>query len=243
VICQIDSVRKARFFQDIGIDRISVSPDLNRDPKMLRAIRRAVAADIEILVNSSCLLDCPVRTYHYNVGGHASQVKGAEQEQLAFFCATVCRMVKLRQPEQLIRGHWVRPEDIESYDRMGIQMYKVQGRTSNPDDLLHSIAAYLGGTYRGNLVRILGEMPNRRTTQSVTVDNAALDGFSDFFYDREPDCHFDCDECGYCIGVTNRVVKMKSNFRKQKLTETVKQHEEMLEHDLVIERMLNIETE
>jgi collagenase-like PrtC family protease len=56
----IDSLEKARYVRNMGIDILVLDPLLiNRDFAALRAIRQALGDEIEILVNNNCLMNCP----------------------------------------------------------------------------------------------------------------------------------------------------------------------------------------
>jgi hypothetical protein len=58
----------------------------------------------------------------------------------------------------------------------------------------------------------------------VIVDNRALDGFLEFFFDT--DCsERDCEACRYCHRVAERAVRIDPLFRQ----EVLRQYDEVLE--------------
>lgn len=66
-ILNIDSVQEALFYEQLGVDRIILGEDINRDFEMLKKIRKAVNCKLEILANTRCLFQCPYRMYHFNL--------------------------------------------------------------------------------------------------------------------------------------------------------------------------------
>lgn len=72
-IAQVNSVQRAKFFELLGADEISIDFMINRDFHLLKNIKEATKCNIQLLLNDMCLYQCPFRQYHYNVLGHVSQ--------------------------------------------------------------------------------------------------------------------------------------------------------------------------
>ncbi|MDI6811738.1 MAG: U32 family peptidase, partial [archaeon] len=71
-IAHVKSVQQAIFFDRLGVDRITVSYMINRYLNLLEAMNKSTKCELEILVNESCMHDCPYRDYHYNLTSHGS---------------------------------------------------------------------------------------------------------------------------------------------------------------------------
>ncbi len=106
--------------------------------------------------------------------------------------------MKVQDPSQLIKGPWIRPEDLELYEGLGLQQFKIAGREQGEQWLLRAIVAYSQRRYDGplndlingfDLVEPFGPLPLR-------IDNRALDGFLTFFHRK--DCTLGCLDCNYC---------------------------------------------
>ena len=58
-VCRINSVPKAKQYEDFGVDEIIVDENINRDFDTLLAIRKALDIELELIANPCCLHDCP----------------------------------------------------------------------------------------------------------------------------------------------------------------------------------------
>ena len=63
ILASVTDPVRARYFDELGVDRISLSPDVNRSPEVIKSIRRAVSCELGILLNEGCLLNCPYRRF------------------------------------------------------------------------------------------------------------------------------------------------------------------------------------
>ena len=75
------------------------------------------------------------------------------------------------------------------------------------------------------LAEIQGMLNPLQRNPPVVVDNRALDGFLEFFFNV--DCHErDCEACRYCHRVAERAVRIDPEFRR----EILRQYDEVLEN-------------
>ncbi|MFH0805071.1 MAG: hypothetical protein V1916_02655, partial [Patescibacteria group bacterium] len=126
-------------------------------------------AVVELLSTESCLLGCTRRNAHY-------QHLAAQGVDSAFH--TVCNSIKLLRPREfLLAGGCIRPEDIRLFVGMGVQFFKLSGRSKPARWLPEVAAAYQAQRYDGNLVRLLGIDPSLQAESWVYINNRALDGF------------------------------------------------------------------
>jgi collagenase-like PrtC family protease len=79
VICGVDSVEIAQRFEKMGADSINLSLEINRDFKVLRAIRKAIDIPLVIIPNLADLRRCHYRNYHYSILGYTSQSSSLEK--------------------------------------------------------------------------------------------------------------------------------------------------------------------
>lgn len=165
VISHVNSVQKAKMWEDIGVDEINLDQNINRDFRLLKEIRRAVKCDICLLLNDMCLYDCPFRLYHYNIAGHASQKSNPLKGFYIEYCMGNCTNIKLSYPEEILKSRWIRPEDTHLYEKIGIEKFKISGRSQNTENLLNMIQAYSLRRYKGNLIDILEGIFRKNNTQ------------------------------------------------------------------------------
>lgn len=224
-IAHVNSVARAKFFESLGADSIMLDSNINRDFKLLRAIRSAVDCELGVLTNTSCLYQCPYEYYHNNTLGHASQNYNPLNGFYMDYCVLHCVLSSISDTSQFIKARWIRPEDIHIYQEMGIDFFKIGGRAMPTKWIINAAMAYSSLHYQGNLYDILNNFSpktskaksNLSSTQITTIaslpkvyiDNQALEGFIGFF--KKKDCLSGCSHCDYCQEIADKVVKFDRN--------------------------------
>jgi collagenase-like PrtC family protease len=235
VFANINSVQRARFFEGLGADVLSLPEYVNRDFTLLRQIKQAVQCEVQLIANMTCLYGCPFQLYHANLVSHASQADHASRGFCPDYCILNCTRRKIAHPQELIKSRWIRPEDTHHYEEIGIDSFKIIERFDTTEVLTHTVRAYHEEKYDGNLADILNikTRPQRQLPPRVHyflqpdfadvsrlqdmeetlyladqyIDNRGLDGFTDFF--RSKDCYrASCEACGYCKKIADRVVRI-----------------------------------
>ncbi len=221
-IAHVDSVARAKLFESLGADAIILHSNVNRDFKLLQAIRNAVKCELGVLTNSLCLYQCPYEYYHNNTLGHASQNYNSLNGFYMDYCVTHCTLERFCDMSQFIKSRWIRPEDIPIYEEIGIDFFKIAGRAMPSEWIINATAAYSSGQYQGNLCDIL-YVPNAKieyvdpasaSTQTARIvsppkgyiDNQTLEGFIDFF--KKQNCLAGCADCNYCRKTADKVVQL-----------------------------------
>jgi len=207
-ICYISNLKIAKRFEELGIERIVIDPDKNRDFKTLKKICSSVSAEIEVIANHTCIHHCSYEYYHYNNTGHGSQKFNGEAEKpYNQYNLLACTLKKLESPWEFLASPWIRPEDTDFLADAGVKWIKIAGRGSSPEALLELAGAYVKKAYKGNLIPFLGwchwnsfrktEEGNTLPSLEIKLDPSKLNGFMDKF--RNGYCCDDgCDTCDYC---------------------------------------------
>ena len=191
-ICEVNSLSKAHFYKQLGVGRIVVDTDINRNLPLIQAMTNSCGNILEIIVNNLCIYNCAYKMFHYNHDSHCTgSMKGST------FFTSRCITQKHRQMENILKCNWIRPEDINKYESCGIEYFKLQGRPN----VLHgqpwkSVYAYSNGYYYGNLCDVLTLFSP--SINGTYIDNQALDGFLDNFCACRTDKYYSCDDCTYC---------------------------------------------
>lgn len=213
-LVRLDSVDQARFYEDLGVDAIYLPEYINRNFKLLRALRKRARCDLVIILNLGCLVHCPMRDYHANYVSHGSE--SLQRGCYLDYSLAKCNQIKAASPVELIKAPWIRPEDLARYEEMGFTRFKLAGREKGAAWILRAVAAYSGRRYSGNLNDLVigldgidpfGELP-------VYLDNSRLDGFLDFF--ARKDCRLGCDGCTHCEEWLERASSFGSNVQQYK---------------------------
>jgi len=223
-IAHVNSVARAKLFESLGADSITLDINVNRSFGALKAIRNTVSCELSVLTNNLCLYQCPYEYYHHDGMGHASQNYNPTRGYYVDYCVLRCTLDRLRDISQTIKCRWVRPEDLHIYEEIGIDVFKISSRSMPTGRILRAATAYSSRRYQGNLYDILNVLtPKTGSINSVLsgeqanvagspprlyIDNQALEGFLDFF--RKQNCSSGCGSCDYCRRIAREVVKFDS---------------------------------
>ncbi|MGO8991643.1 MAG: U32 family peptidase [bacterium] len=244
---RIQNIHLARYWEDLGADKIILPESIGRDFRTLRSIREAVGCELELIANHCCLFQCPLDLHHRNMVSHGSQEGHPCGGFAPDYCKLACQRLKLFRPAELIKSRWIRPEDVSDYEVMGIDCLKLIERFRGTESLVQILNAYERKSYKGNLVELLSLpqqgaflSPNMEVLQrtdliepekmkeamevlkepfpgKVFIDNSKLNGFLDYF--KKTDClHTDCDRCGYCEQMASKAISIDEEWRKEMIS-------------------------
>lgn len=214
---RINTVERAKYFEELGIDDIVIDPNINRELSLIRKIRKSLKTELTMYVNGHCLYQCPYAFYHAELLAHSSQSWHPSKGFYTEYCWYSCMKKRLEDPAKFIRSIWVRPEDLWMYEDLGIDNFKVGDRTAQTSYILKTVRAYAERRLDGNLMDLfnipiplikytIGQyMKPNFNPELPYIDNRALDGFLDFF--KEKSCsQSDCNECRYCDKIAEKAV-------------------------------------
>lgn len=202
VLAEVDCVSRAQAFARAGATTVTPATSVNRDLKTLAAMHRVAGLEIKLMVNEGCLYKCPFRLFHMNLISHRSKEADREGEGFSFACGDVLG----RDPAELFRSNWVRPEELARYAEVGIAFFKVVGRDMLASKVLRACGAYLDEDYDGNLLDLMcSSVGFYNVEKSAQIDNKAL-GASGYF-ERLSTCNRACHECDYCSKLARRFVR------------------------------------
>ncbi len=202
-ICQITSAIKAGAYKKMGAYRIVPDESLNRDFATLKRIQKTFGDGVELIANQICDQNCIYRMFHYNM--IAGDPHGAVNEVSANFYEQRCLSQQLRSFDNVLKLSWIRPEDLDYYEAVGIRHFKLQGRHTFKygGDPVRTAECYFKGSHDGNLMDLL-TMFAETTSFKVKIDNKKLDGFIRPFAENDHFCRRDCAVCGYCAGYAKK---------------------------------------
>ena len=141
------------------------------------------------MVNEGCLYKCPFRKFHFNYTAHKS--KEVSSESGIFF--DNCVQVSARDPSQVLKSGWVRPEDLQDYSEV-TNYFKIVGRSLKRSKVIRCVVAYMQESWDGGLLDIVCDslhVFNR--AYGAYLDNKSL-GESGFFK-KVTSCDKDCTRC------------------------------------------------
>jgi hypothetical protein len=85
------------------------------------------------------------------------------------YCILHCSAARLSNPVNLIRGIWIRPEDLPIYENLGYHNFKIVERSCPGDLLVKRVQAYAGRWFEGNLLELVGQVAQIKKEQGATL--------------------------------------------------------------------------
>ncbi len=227
---RVRTVAQGEYFLRMGADTIVIE-EANRDLKLLAGLRDA-GAEVEVLVNQTCIHDCPYRFHHLATSSLAAQ-HGARGPKFEYPILQ-CGLELVQDPVKLVSGIFVRPEDLGVLEEVGVRRFKISGRNRTTDWLVRAAHAYAARRYDGNLLEILSYVQNlgpRSALRRIAADGtapseatpllAAFDALAQLEIDNRAipsgflrriastDCpRTSCSTCGYCASVARKAVRI-----------------------------------
>lgn len=243
----VDTVEKAKFWEGLGADEMTLSEYLNRDFKRLEAIRKNTQLPLILIANVACLHHCPISKYHATLTSHSSQSSHPLRGYVIDYCALSCRYKMILDPVSFISADWIRPEDVHYYEKIGIDVLKLADRCADSDTMARIVNAYVNKSFEGNLLDLFPTFLAKKSRKKA--DFARLRFFFRPFYvnifklrqiaaimdkprvfiDNKKldgflegfflrDCSLlSCEECAYCREIAEKVVKIDEQWRKDML--------------------------
>jgi len=212
------SVSQVLQLKDMGIDRVVLDRNVNKNFKLLKAIKIGGGIDIELLTNSLCLPFCIMHQYHNNLNSHYSKTKDTDLVQCYPYAQ--CFSSYIENPILMICSGWIRPEDLNKYVNLGIDMFKIDGRGIPSDILMDIIEPYMSEKYEGNVFDLMFSGRNTRRSISAYLNNRELDDFLDFIIDKDIDCRYCGGQNKKCREIATEISfdeeKRKNFLKKQK---------------------------
>jgi collagenase-like PrtC family protease len=215
-------------YAEAGAKRIVLDMEVNRDFQFLRTACLESPVPLEVIVNPVCLSQCHFKYNHNCVAALGSQslLRGGVGTPYNQYYLNWCYLRKLSRESEFLKSPWIRPEDQHLWEEAGINYFKIAGRGLPGAEILRLCRAYLVQSFSGNLLDLLG-WPHwlafrdngdgtRLPPLEVFLDNAALEGFLDFFAQQTPVCRLGCKRCGHCHAWSRRALQFNDpSLREQ----------------------------
>jgi len=219
-IARIETVTQVKIWKDnFGINKICGNLSKNRDFLFLGNLSRYCldnGIELSLIANEFCgngvrieeannysATSCIFRDHCYLL--HSLDYSEADRIAGNYpmgYCISSRRDVSV-----WLKMNFIRPEDLGVYNRIGINHFKITGRTGTTTFIKRVTNAYLSGSYDGNLLElwkhletISGESDSTFTSPHI-IPNSALNNFIDFWASNMTHvcaneiCGITCDYC------------------------------------------------
>ncbi len=214
---EISNLCQVKEFESIGADVLILDRDINRNFALLESIINNTKKNLKLLCNSSCVFQCINVQYHANYSSFLSNMYSlTKNTNDAPFCSSYCKLKKFSNLKEHIKSPWIRPEDIHTYNELGISLFKLDGRDSESNYMLEVIEAYLNQRFEGNFLHLLKRhYPSNmediisefdESLWQIGIDNRNLDGFIDDLVDKKKICDANCDLRKHCDNYIQHII-------------------------------------
>ena len=170
-VAYVDSVQKAKMWDDIGIDMLVIPPDYNKNLLFISSIKKALKrAELKLLVNQDCIPSCPMRQFHNTIQSHGNDG--------AMYLETCSRYMK-EHPWVFYSSTYIPPKYLHYYDDY-ISLYKIVDRKKSTEKIIKAYGSY---TDKDSYREKANEW-NARIPEEV--------------FEKVIRCNRYCEECGFC---------------------------------------------
>ena len=242
-ICmEISSLQGLEDVRELGVNSVVMAKDTNRDFKLLRNIlKNKGELSIKLLCTTPCIFKCSDLIYHMNFSSiQDNKLKNSYQitGKVIPHTAVRCQMRRLKNPVEFIKSPWIRPEDLDYYNKIGIEYFKIDGRDKTEDYNLEVINAYMNEEYDGNLLYLMQNYYPKNSLEFLTIDklpnfklgvfldNKLLNNFINYFYDEGNPCNEGCQNCNYCENWKEKAIQIKDENIEKYMKVLLKEEEE-----------------
>jgi len=170
-IAGVASVRDLKQYMKISPTRVVLSYDANREFEELAQIcdySQRYGVDVELILADRCIRNCDKKEQHYI---HLLTDTNGNRK-----FPTTCSTRMFMRPREFVKAPFIRPEDLEVYENLGVRHFKLVGRTKTAPWVIKALNAYVRRCYDGNLMEVLGNL-KESVAGRIILNNRSLDGF------------------------------------------------------------------
>lgn len=162
----------AKEYEEMGIDRIHLPKQINKDPSLVKRINDYVDIPLEIYVNSKCLNagQCPYNGAHKCFKAHQRVLDEDEWDEVDDPYIARCVPRRKNSIFQVIYTPTVRPEDLYLFKEMGIKKFKIATRQAPPEKTLQLVKAYGEEYFDGPFGELWTNTPSSQTPHNRLLD-------------------------------------------------------------------------
>lgn len=183
-------------------DGFYLQREYNREPSRITQLKEWCddnGKKLHMLANSGCLNFCPSQTYHDNLVAHEAEIVQKDNVYQKYPSPCWDFMSKRENWVNFLQNSWVRPEDINNYDKWFSSVKLATRMHGNPRKV---ISAYSKRSFRGNLLD-LTEPGYGSIFNNYIIDNTR---FPEDWFQKTRTCDKICSKCSYCGTVLEKVL-------------------------------------
>jgi collagenase-like PrtC family protease len=198
------TVEDALHWERLGASMICLHRCTHRNFPLLSSLAAAVSIPLQVIVTSGCVFGCPNQSSLYHMSITASQSTGRPEAGNAppsspatgraeagnappsptarhgqGYCFSWCHATKLEHPVELVKSAFIRPEDLQYYEDVGIKNFKLDTRVLDTPTLVARVRAYHARGHDGDFQDLFSAFPlayRTRVGTQMGVGDAPSEG-------------------------------------------------------------------
>lgn len=237
VFAHVRTKRQIEFWEKLGAKSINLDRELIRNKRQLEFLAKNSNAELILLANDPCLLNCPYELYHDNLMSRNS-VTGDEYYH---YCSFTCMLEYISNPVEIIKSSFIRPEDIYYFENLGIYNFKIVDRNRTTKYIVNAVKAYIERKYKGNIIDLMSiyssfdkdkinsfEISEQLNEETIDKFWKALPSFVDIKLDNSDiqnllektkniECNtVSCEACKICNSFEDKITFGNNNIEEAK---------------------------
>lgn len=161
-----------------------------------------------------CAGGCIYRDHCYSL--QSEGYTGEDMQKMQGYPMSICDESR-KHPVVWLKSNFIRPEDMKLYNELGINHFKITGRTASFEFMKKIIKAYMEQNWDGDLVELWnnvghfgkGTKSGQEENKSF-IPNKSLEGFLKYWFQNE--CQICSQElcgetCGYCNSYYEKYIR------------------------------------
>ena len=150
---EVDSKEKVRQWARLSnVKTIITAASTYRNLSLLKElveVGKECGIGIGLIANLGCMAQCARKEEHAIIKDMAS-INSSELHYGA--CTFYCMRYLLENPEKFLQLPLIRPEDLDAYENIGIEIIKLVDRVQTTPWIEKVVGYYLAGSYKGNIL-------------------------------------------------------------------------------------------
>jgi collagenase-like PrtC family protease len=224
-ILDVNNLNAVKMWLEINpnIEKICLSITVNRDFQFLTGLSMTpYASKVELLANEFCnVKGIPCQNFFRKACYDLHSIGGNKNKKFNNFPLGWCSKSRYSDSSSWIKANVILPRDIPAYRSLGINKFKLSGRTMPTKFIVKIAESYMsfGETGPDNLLELWGHVDNINTRDLMEIPNINIsmrkmysNGFIDFFIRKRIKCSDTlCSHCGYCERMYEKTKKTEKS--------------------------------
>lgn len=149
-----------KVWAELGADKVCILRFKNRLVPYIEQLVRHSPIPLQITCLSVCVPGCPAKISQYHLSVTGSQcVEGGPASQHSRhghgFHVAYCHEFRYQRPEELVKGCFIRPDDLSYFEKIGVAGVKLDTRATPTAGTVAQAKAYAERHFDGNLLDLL----------------------------------------------------------------------------------------